>query len=154
MKRLSYLESGVKLHFQDVPRPSGNTPGGSMWTSRRQFFQALAAASAIASAPSLLHAVPQPQNPTPQPIPSPNAPNPNFPPGLSGPDIARPDQKTLDKQRQAEIRNDVEKLFALVSELKEQSLKTDTGSTLSVSFVKKAQQIEKLAKQIKELAKG
>jgi hypothetical protein len=32
--------------------------------------------------------------------------------------------------------------------------RTDANSMLSVSLVKKAQQIEKLAKQIKDLAKG
>jgi len=42
----------------------------------------------------------------------------------------------------------------MVSELREQVQKTDSSSVLSVSVVKKAQQIEKLAKQIKELAKG
>ncbi len=42
----------------------------------------------------------------------------------------------------------------MVSELKDQIEKTDSSSTLSVSVVKKAQQIEKLAKQIKDLAKG
>jgi hypothetical protein len=42
----------------------------------------------------------------------------------------------------------------MVTELKDQVDKTDATSTLSLSVVKKAQQIEKLAKQIKDLAKG
>ncbi len=46
------------------------------------------------------------------------------------------------------------KLYEMVSELKEQVDKTDATATLSISIVKKAQQIEKLAKQIKDLAKG
>ena len=39
-------------------------------------------------------------------------------------------------------------------ELKGEVEKTDATFTLSVSFVKKAQQIEKLTKEIKNLAKG
>jgi hypothetical protein len=92
---------------------------------------------------------------TPQPMPSPNAPNQNFPPGLNGPD-QRPDsdKKVVDPKKQQEIKADIQKLYEMVSELKEQSEKTDLNSTLSLSVVKKAQQIEKLAKQIKELSKG
>jgi hypothetical protein len=92
--------------------------------------------------------------PQPQPRPSPNAPNPNFPRGFDGPQATGPDKKTIDRQNQKEIRADVTKLFEMVSELKDQIDKTDSTSTLSVSVVKKAQQIEKLAKQIKDLAKG
>jgi hypothetical protein len=45
-------------------------------------------------------------------------------------------------------------LYDLVGELKEQVDKSDATSTLSLPVVKKAQQIEKLAKQIKDRAKG
>ena len=91
----------------------------------------------------------------PQPIPSPNAPNQNFPPGLDGPDNKpTPSNKSADPEVQREIRSDVEKLFALASELKAQVQTTDSTVTLSLSMVKTAQQIEKLAKQIKNLSKG
>jgi hypothetical protein len=53
---------------------------------------------------------------------------------------------------QKEIRANVAKLYDMVVELKEQVQKTDTHSTLSIPVMKKAQQIEKLAKQIKNLA--
>jgi len=125
-----------------------------MFESRRAIFAALAATAGAFAIQPLLSAFPLPQGRTPQPIPSPNAPNPNFPPGLSGPDQSPPDKKKLDQQKQEEVKSDVEKLFSMVSELREQVQKTDASSTLSVSVVKKAQQIEKLAKQIKELAKG
>ena len=92
---------------------------------------------------------------TPQPLPSPHAPNPNFPPGLNGPDTSPPpNKKAVDQQNQKEIRAEVEKLYELASDLKEQVGKTDATSVLSLSVVKQAQQIEKLAKQIKERAKG
>lgn len=42
----------------------------------------------------------------------------------------------------------------MVANLKDQLEKTDPAATLSVPFTKKTQQIEKLAKQIKSLAKG
>jgi len=42
----------------------------------------------------------------------------------------------------------------MVVELKEQVDKMDVNSTFSIPVMKKTQQIEKLAKQIKNLAKG
>ena len=69
-------------------------------------------------------------------------------------DPSRPDPKAIARANQIMIRADVTKLYEIASELKEQIDKTDAASTLSVSVVKKAQQIEKLAKQIKDLAKG
>jgi c-di-AMP phosphodiesterase-like protein len=64
------------------------------------------------------------------------------------------DNKTIAPQHQKEIRDDVQKLFELISEFKDQVDKSDLNSTISVSVVKKAQQIEKLAKHVKDLAKG
>jgi len=95
------------------------------------------------------HPTPQP----PQPRPSPNAPNPNFPPGLEGPLAKGSDPESVDKQNQAELRGEIEKLYALAYVLREQMKTTDTSSTMSVSIVKQAQQIEKLAKEIKDRAK-
>jgi hypothetical protein len=96
-------------------------------------------------------------HPTPPPIvprPSPNAPNPNYPPGLQGPEQTQPDPKKMNRQNQAEIKADVQKLYELIGELKDQVERSDATSTLSLSVVKKAQQIEKLAKQVKDRAKG
>jgi hypothetical protein len=89
----------------------------------------------------------------PQPKPSPNTPDGHVPSGLDGPPTVS-DSKPGSKQNQAEIKSEVTRLYEMVSELKEQVEHTDSNSTLSLSVVKKAQQIEKLAKQIKELAKG
>ena len=92
----------------------------------------------------------------PQPIPSPNAPNPSYPPGLNNagihPDLDK--KQGMDPQIQKDIRDDVQKLFDLASELRDEVAKTDTNSVFSISVVKKAQQIEKLAKKVKELSKG
>jgi hypothetical protein len=89
----------------------------------------------------------------PQPRPSPNTPNGNVPSGLKGPKVTGSDPKSLDLQNQAEVKADIEKLYALVYELREQMKQTDSTNTLSVMVVKKAQAIEKLAKEIKDRSK-
>jgi len=65
-----------------------------------------------------------------------------------------PQKKVIDLQSQKLIREDVAKLYEMASELKGVVERTDANSTLSLSLINKAQQIEKLAKQIRELAKG
>ncbi len=81
-----------------------------------------------------------------------------YPNGRKPDDLGVDENSSLDPQlkraNQIELRKDVSKLFEMASELKEQVEKTDASATLSLSLVKKAEQIEKLAKQIKQLAKG
>lgn len=96
----------------------------------------------------------RPQRPSVEPLPSPNTPDPNHPWGLGGHGGRPSDRKTIDKQNQAEVKADVEKLYVLITELKEQVEKSDVNLTLPVSVVKKSHEIEKLAKHVKELAKG
>lgn len=96
----------------------------------------------------------QPQRPSVEPLPSPNTPDPNHPWGLGGHGGRPSDRKAMDKQNQAEVKADVEKLYVLITELKEQVEKSDVNLTLPVSVVKKSHEIEKLAKHVKELAKG
>jgi hypothetical protein len=57
-------------------------------------------------------------------------------------------------QNEKEFRAGVEQLSVLVNELREEVDKTVTTDVLSVRMYKKAQEIEKLAKQIKNKAKG
>jgi hypothetical protein len=57
-------------------------------------------------------------------------------------------------QNEKEFRDGVEQLSVLVNELKEELEKTPATDTLSVKMYKKAQEIEKLAKQIKNKVKG
>ncbi len=61
--------------------------------------------------------------------------------------------KQANIQRQQEIKKDAEKLLELATELK-QSVDKSNENTLSVDVVKKAEQIEKLAKNVKEKMKG
>ncbi len=60
--------------------------------------------------------------------------------------------KKANKERQAEIQRDTEKLFKLATELKDYVGKTDEN-ILSLDVVKKADEIEKLAHDVKEKMK-
>jgi len=108
------------------------------------------ATGALAAAPLVFA---QARTSSPAPLPSPNAPDPHNPGGLDGLQ-AKKDSTAPSPGNQKQIRDDVEKLYEMVSELKKQVESTDVNSMLSLSLVKRAQQIEKLAKQIKERAKG
>ena len=76
-----------------------------------------------------------------------------------GPDRAWEEQqrKQMEKkanlQRQQDIRKDTEKLLELATELK-QNVDKSNENTLSLEVIKKAEQIEKLAKTIREKMKG
>lgn len=87
-----------------------------------------------------------------KPHPYPDGRDPSAPPVLDSPSRINP--KAIEMQNQKELRANVSKLYDMVLELKEQVEKTDANSTLSLSVMKKAQQIEKLAKQIKNLTRG
>jgi hypothetical protein len=125
-----------------------------MTASRRRVLFALTGLAGILAAEPLLGGAQNGVRPPPQPRPSPNAPDPHVPNGMNGPRPTTADEKPVSPAHQKELREDVSRLYGMVSELKEQVEKTDANSMLSVSLVKKAQQIEKLAKQIKDLAKG
>jgi hypothetical protein len=62
-------------------------------------------------------------------------------------------EKKANLQRQEEIKKDSEKLLELATELK-QSVDKSSENTLSLDVIKKAEQIEKLAKTVKEKMKG
>jgi hypothetical protein len=92
---------------------------------------------------------------TPQYRPSPNAPeNPNAPAGMNGPEIIHPDKNAPANFNQLQIAGMVHQLYKLSGELLDEVDHTDLKATFPLSVVKKAQQIEKLAKQIKDRAKG
>ena len=87
------------------------------------------------------------QNP-PNPVPG----HPGEPfPDNNGPKI---DEKKILKQNNDTIKDDVEKLYDLASDLKKEVEKTDSVNVLSLPMIQKAEQIEKLAKQVKNLARG
>jgi len=148
----SFLKFGINLTATAIQY--SETLEVSMSDSRRITIAAAVLAAALATLALFSNAqTPHPTPQPPQPRPSPNAPNPNYPPGLEGPQAKGPDPESVDKQNQAELRSDIERLYALAFVLREQMKMTDTTSTMSVSIVKQAQQIEKLAKEIKVRAK-
>jgi hypothetical protein len=123
-----------------------------MTCSRRGLMFALAGGVGALVARSALYS--QSQRPHIEPRPSPNTPDPDHPWGLAGHGERPTDRKAIAIQNQAEVKADVEKLYVLISELREQVEKSDVNLTLPVSVVKKSHEIEKLAKHVKELAKG
>jgi hypothetical protein len=85
-----------------------------------------------------------PQQPAQPPTPMPD---PSLTPSINT------DPKVTLKRNQAQIREDVEKLYALALELRTQVETTETTQVLSLPMIQKAEQIEKLAKQVKTLAR-
>lgn len=70
------------------------------------------------------------------------------------PNMQKPDSKLLLEANQKEMRKNVEKLYDLARELKAEVEKTDSVQVLSLSMVRKAEEIERLAKEIRNRAKG
>ena len=67
--------------------------------------------------------------------------------------LAHEMEKKAAKDRVAALKNDTDKLLKLTTELKSYVDKSDEN-VLSVDVVKKAEQIEKLAKSVKDKMKG
>ena len=146
---------GLNLGLVFLDARPGVSLGALMTESRRRVLFALTGIAGILAAEPLLGG-PQSSGvrPPPPPRPSPNAPDPHVPNGMNGPQPTTTDGRAVALANQKELREDIARLYGMASELKEQVERTDANSMLSVSLVKKAQQIEKLAKQIKDLAKG
>ena len=95
------------------------------------------------------------QRATPQPRPSPNAPSDlNALDRLNGPPATVDNGKqSVDQQNQLEIRLQVQRLYAMATELKDEVDNTNSNTVLNLAVLKRAQEIEKLAKQIRDRAK-
>jgi len=77
-------------------------------------------------------------------------------PTLRDDDTGEPkiDSKAILESNQKDIKKNIERLFQLASELKAEVEKTDSVQVLSVAMIKKAEEIEKLAKGIRSRAIG
>jgi hypothetical protein len=126
-------------------------PEVPMMETRRRMLASIAGAAVVLPAETLLTWL-QGTGPVVKPHPYPDGRDPSAPPVLDSPSRVNP--RAIEMENQKELRANVRKLYDLVVELKEQVEKTDANSTLSIPVMKKAQQIEKLAKQIKNLARG
>lgn len=87
------------------------------------------------------------QAPTPQRIPSSRDKD-------DDPNSSKIDTKAILEANQKDIKKNVERLFQLASELKTEVEKTDSAHVLSLALLKKTEEIEKLAKDIRSRAKG
>ena len=122
-----------------------------MLESRRSLIKAATATAAALLAGPIASAQ---ERKSEQPLPSPNAPtNQNVPAGMN-PEIVKQDKPSPNPLNQEQIAKLVQELYTLAGELKDEVDHTDLRSTFPLDFVKRAQQIEKLAKHIKEMAKG
>lgn len=90
------------------------------------------------------------QNPIAVP---PQEPRPGQEPPDEGPNIPNADKKILE-ENDKDMKKKVERLYQLASELKAQVDKTDSSKVLSLDLMKKAEEIEKLARDIKNRSKG
>jgi hypothetical protein len=117
-----------------------------MLNSRRTALQTMMGAVGALAAGCWMHGAAQK---TQQPMPSQNAPA-----GQDAPEIARPGPQLTAPLNEAQILAWVEQLYKLTAELKDEAEHTNLATTFPLSFVRKAQQIERLAKQIKDHAKG
>ena len=102
--------------------------------------------SLLSFAQDASHGFPPPQSP-------PSAQNPNPAPDENEARIQRDMAKKANQERQAQLKRDTDKLLKLATELKEYVDKTNEN-TLSLSVVKKAEEIEKLARSVKDKMKG
>ena len=70
------------------------------------------------------------------------------------PDEPKIDSKAMLEANQKDIKKNIERLYQLASELKAEVEKTDSVLVLSIVMLKKAEEIEKLAKGIRSRAIG
>ena len=69
------------------------------------------------------------------------------------PPAANPPTSAQLRQNQRDIRKDVDQLFSLAQDLKTLAEKNDAAVELSVNLIQKTEEIEKLAKKIRDLAR-
>ena len=77
--------------------------------------------------------------------------------GRSRDDIPAPpmaDPKVQLKESQKNLRRDADHLVQLANELKEEAYKTEQTDVLSLSLIHRAEEVEKVAKQIKDLVRA
>jgi hypothetical protein len=121
-----------------------------MKAGRRLFLSGFA--MALAGAKPLLAAL-QRQIPPSQVPRFPDAGDPGNQP-VDSPALPAADPKAQLEENQKNLRKDADHLLRLAKELKDDVEKTEQTDVLSLSLVKKAEEVEKLARQIKDLAKG
>jgi len=77
-----------------------------------------------------------------------------FPKTTQGDETTTPDPHAVLKSYQKDIKRDVGRLLELAQDLKKEVDKTDSSAVLNLSLLHKAEEIEKLAHQIRTMAHG
>jgi hypothetical protein len=116
--------------------------------SRRKFLTTIIGAGVPAGILTLLPSA-QVRGQRPQPPPPQKEPQKE-----DDPNPPKIDPKLILESNQKEIKKNVEKLYDLASELKAEVEKTDSVQVLSMAMLRKTEEIEKLAREIRSRAKG
>jgi hypothetical protein len=119
-----------------------------MFNTRRGFLTVLATAGTAL----MLHAQSAGGPAKASSRPSPPDINPDADPSGATPE--KSPSKALLEANEKDIKKNIEKLYQLATDLKAEIEKTDSSQVLSLAMVKKAEEIEKLAREIKTRAKG
>jgi len=119
-----------------------------MLDTRRGFLTMLAGAGTAV----IVHAQTERGQAKPAGRPSPPDPSPDA--DASGSTTLKSPAKVALEANEKDIKKNIEKLFQLATDLKAEVEKTDSSQVLSLAMVKKAEEIEKLAREIKTRAKG
>lgn len=122
-----------------------------MQETRRAFVLSIAGAVSVLAMPSTAQLGQNQPTPPPQPQPG-GIPNPAE--IHRNPRAEAAAKRARLQQNEKEFRAGVEKLYELASELRQEVQKTPTTDVLSLPIVKKTEEIEKLAKALKNKAKG
>lgn len=117
---------------------------------RRGFVMLLTAAIAWLAAPQLWLLAQRPIHPPPPPAPAESQQS----GGVDNTAGTTAAKRAVLRQNEKEFREGVQHLYELASELRDEVQKTGTIDVLSLRMYRKAEQIEKLAKQLKNRAKG
>jgi len=128
-----------------------SNPETDMIETRRVFVLAMAAAAGFLAAEDGWLFAQYPPTPPPPPRP---AETPNPAEIHSNPQATAAAKRAWLQQNEKEFREGVERLYQLTGELREELQKTTTTEVFSVRLVKKTEEIEKLAKLLKNRAKG
>jgi len=116
--------------------------------TRRTFLgEMLFAGAATGLAGSL--ALSQTKNSLPKPRPAQDSQD----QGEENPNLPSPEKQMLEENKK-DIHKKVERLYQLATELKAEADKTDSTKVLSLNLVRKAEEIEKLAHDIKIRSRG
>jgi hypothetical protein len=121
-----------------------------MHDTRRDFLSLLTGAGTLTALTAFAldsHAQAKPQGGQQPPEPRPTVDDPDSVPMKSP-------AKAMLEANEKDIKKNIEKLYQLATDLKAEVEKTDSSQVLSLALVKKADEIEKLAHDIKNRAKG